>query len=82
LEVLKYATYKNKYLIIKCRLPESVARGPRSPGHPPFYATARKFIIIHYKRRNQNKSDSTVNKNRDLLDLLVESWLIDKERFM
>ena len=29
----------------------------------------RKFISFHYKRLSQNKADSTVNKNRDLLEL-------------
>jgi len=37
----------------------------------------RKFIIISHKRHNQNKADSTVNKNRDLLNLLVQSGIYE-----
>jgi len=35
----------------------------------------RKFIIISHERQIQNKAESTVNKNGDLINLLVQSWI-------
>jgi len=35
----------------------------------------RNFIIISHERQIRNKADSTVNKNGDLLNLLVQSWI-------
>jgi len=35
------------------------------------------LLSYHYQRHNQNKADSTVNINRDLLILLVQSWIYE-----
>jgi len=39
-------------------------------------------LYFHYKRHNQNKAASTVNKNQDFLNLLVQSGSMSKQRFM
>jgi len=36
-----------------------------------------KFISFHYKLHSQNKVDSTMNKNRDLSNLLVQSQMCE-----
>jgi len=40
-----------------------------------------KLLSFHYKCRNQNKADSTVHKNRDLVTLLVKNLTASAERF-
>jgi len=35
-------------------------------------------LLFRYKHNNQNKADSAVNKNRDLLNLLVQSRIYQK----
>jgi len=40
------------------------------------------FLSFHYKRYNQNKADTTVNKTETCLNLLVQSWTLSIERFV
>jgi len=35
------------------------------------------LLSFYYKRHNPNEADSTVNKNQDLLNLLVRSWIYE-----
>jgi len=40
-----------------------------------FFLSFVNSLSFHYKRHNQNKADSTLNKNRDLLNSFVQSWI-------
>jgi len=42
------------------------------------FSTLVNLIAYRYKGHSQNKVDSTVNKNRDLLNLLVQSWICEQ----
>jgi len=35
------------------------------------------LLSFHYKRHNQNKADCTVNINRDLLNLLIQTLIYE-----
>ena len=51
-------------------------------GFRNFNLTFVNSISFHCQRHNQNKADSTVNKNDDLFNLFVKIGFIIKERFI